>query len=240
MKLLLKVLRICLLLAIVFSGSLFPQTDTVYAEVYGDTVAIKHDRVFQNCGFIANMEVHQADSLITIIEIDTMRLLADCMCYFDLSVKVGPLTIGNYTVDVYTVDPESEDTLFSGSTSFTIESSSSTGIFKTLLQHQSDCYQITEVRPLSEPIPKHFTVSELYPNPFNPVTNIDFSIPTPGNVELNVYNLLGQKVATLINKNLASGNHKISWDGSDQPSGIYLIRLKYNDNVKIQKAILLK
>jgi len=240
MKTIINLSLICLLLLIVFPGSLFSQTDTVYAEVQGDTVIIKHDRVFQNCGFNACMEVHQDDFLITVTEIDTIGLLADCMCYFDLSVKVGPLTSGEFTVHVYTVDPETGDTIFSGSTSFTIESSGATGIFKTISQHQSDCYSITDVRESPESVPKSFTLLELFPNPFNPTTNINFFIPASGYVELNVYNLLGQKVANLINKNLYEGSHSISWDGSNQPSWIYLVRLKYGDVVKTQKAVLLK
>jgi len=61
-----------------------------------------------------------------------------------------------------------------------------------------------------------------------------------GNVELNVYNLLGQKVADLINKNLPPGNYSVTWDATDQESGIYLVRLKYENVEKVQKAVLIK
>ena len=86
----------------------------------------------------------------------------------------------------------------------------------------------------------------IYPNPFNPETTISFSIPESGDVELSVYNVKGQKVTTLVDSRLDSGNHSVSWQGKDSngdsvSSGIYLYRLRIdNQNRAVQKGLLLK
>ncbi len=85
-----------------------------------------------------------------------------------------------------------------------------------------------------------------YPNPFNPETNIFFSIPETSNIELSVYNIKGQKVKTLVNNELAKGDHSIIWQGDDDfgnfvSSGIYLFNLKLNSKSEaVKKCLLLK
>lgn len=84
-----------------------------------------------------------------------------------------------------------------------------------------------------------------YPNPFNPETNIQFSLTDISDVELMIYNLKGQKVKTLIKSELDRGNYKYVWKGTDAnnkqtASGIYFIRLQANDKILIRKTILLK
>jgi hypothetical protein len=61
-----------------------------------------------------------------------------------------------------------------------------------------------------------------YPNPFNPATNVEFNLPaTTSDVQLRVYNLLGQEVATLVNGTVVAGHHAVSFDGSHLASGIF-------------------
>jgi hypothetical protein len=84
-----------------------------------------------------------------------------------------------------------------------------------------------------------------YPNPFNPTTNIAFSIKTQGNVKLSVYNLKGQLVKTLANTSMAAGQHSVVWNGTDNNnrsvgSGIYLYRLETKDYTQTRKAMLMK
>ena len=85
-----------------------------------------------------------------------------------------------------------------------------------------------------------YTLEQNYPNPFNPSTNIKFSIPNSQFVNLSVYNMLGQKVATLVNEELSGGVHNISFDASNLSSGIYLARIKASNFSKIIKMTLLK
>jgi len=88
--------------------------------------------------------------------------------------------------------------------------------------------------------PVSYDLSQNYPNPFNPSTEINYSIPKAGFVTLSVYNMLGQKAATLISGMQEKGNHSIRFDGSSIPSGMYFYRLKYNGVSITKKMLLLK
>lgn len=84
-----------------------------------------------------------------------------------------------------------------------------------------------------------------YPNPFNPETNIAYTIAKPTNVKLKIYNLKGQLVKNLLDENQTSGNHKRVWNGKNNQnkavaSGIYFIRIETADYTKTHKAVLLK
>jgi len=89
-------------------------------------------------------------------------------------------------------------------------------------------------------IPVEFSLDQNYPNPFNPSTNINFSIPNAGNVELTVFNVLGQKVHTLIDGSLNAGPHSVSFDASGLTSGVYFYRLVNGSNIATQKMLLMK
>jgi len=84
-----------------------------------------------------------------------------------------------------------------------------------------------------------------YPNPFNPSTNISYSIPTAGIVTVSVYNMLGQNIATLVNEHLTVGSYTAVWNGVNAagnavPSGIYLVKMNHADGTLSQKITLLK
>ena len=79
-----------------------------------------------------------------------------------------------------------------------------------------------------------------YPNPFNPTTTIEFSIPQSEFVTVKVYNIVGNEITTLINEELSTGNHSIQWDGSHQPSGVYFVKIESNGFVQTRKMVLLK
>ncbi len=101
--------------------------------------------------------------------------------------------------------------------------------------------QWTDIETENTPLEYKFTLYQNYPNPFNPSTVIKFSIKEQSNVSLDVFNTLGQKVATLINKELSAGNYKYTFDGSKLSSGVYFYRLKSgNSFVQIKKMLLLK
>ncbi len=79
-----------------------------------------------------------------------------------------------------------------------------------------------------------------YPNPFNPQTNITYSIKEAGFVQLKIYNMLGKEIAALINEVKSPGMYSVSFDGARLPSGIYVCVMKTNNVVKSQKLILMK
>ena len=79
-----------------------------------------------------------------------------------------------------------------------------------------------------------------YPNPFNPSTTISYSLPQKGEVVLKIYNSLGQEVKTLVNDFKEKGIHKVNFDASDLPSGVYIYSIQANDFHQSKKMILLK
>jgi len=88
--------------------------------------------------------------------------------------------------------------------------------------------------------PTTYNLSSPYPNPFNPTTTISFSIPQLGMVSLNVYDITGKLVTTLINEQLNIGYHSIDWDGTNQSGGVYLVRMESGEYVETQKLLLVK
>ena len=89
-------------------------------------------------------------------------------------------------------------------------------------------------------VPEALQLSQNYPNPFNPSTRIDFALPEAAQVTLEVYNMLGQQVATLENGFLSAGQHSVSFDATDLSSGIYLYRLQAGDQVLTRTLTLVK
>lgn len=88
--------------------------------------------------------------------------------------------------------------------------------------------------------PNQFSLSQNYPNPFNPTTRITFSLSKAGHATLSVYNVLGQKVATLVSGNLNAGTHDVNFNAANLSSGVYIYRLESNSNVAVKKMLLLK
>jgi len=88
--------------------------------------------------------------------------------------------------------------------------------------------------------PTVFALHQNHPNPFNPTTEISFSLPNAADVKLEIFNIMGQQVTTLVNRYLEAGNHSVTWDGSGAASGVYLYRLQVGDMVDTKKMLLLK
>jgi hypothetical protein len=93
--------------------------------------------------------------------------------------------------------------------------------------------------------PYTFAISQNYPNPFNPTTTIKYQIPQSSQVTIGVYNLLGQKIRTLVNDNMEAGDHQITWNGTNDAglqvgSGVYFYRFQAGDFVSIKKMMFLK
>ncbi len=99
---------------------------------------------------------------------------------------------------------------------------------------------ITDVETEEGYIPQTFSLEQNYPNPFNPSTRITFNLTEAGLTNISVYNLLGQKVATVINQELFAGRHTVDFDGSNLSSGVYYYKLESGKNVATQKMMLLK
>jgi hypothetical protein len=85
-----------------------------------------------------------------------------------------------------------------------------------------------------------YELSQNYPNPFNPETTIKFAIAKAGDVEIKVFNMLGQNVVTLVNQKMNAGTHQVKFDGYSLASGIYFYTIRSGDFLKTRKMILLK
>ncbi len=94
-------------------------------------------------------------------------------------------------------------------------------------------------------VPKSFTLSQNYPNPFNPATQIIYSLPQRSHVTLSVYNILGQKVTTLVDEQKAAGTYTVDWNGTSNngvmvATGIYLYKMDAGQHSDAKKMLLLK
>jgi hypothetical protein len=89
--------------------------------------------------------------------------------------------------------------------------------------------------------PDKFSLSDAYPNPFNPSTNISFTLAKTGNVSLRVYNIIGQQVMTVVNnKEMHNGTYEYKVDMSSFSSGVYFYTLEQDNNFITKKMVLLK
>ncbi len=94
-------------------------------------------------------------------------------------------------------------------------------------------------------LPQTYSIDQNNPNPFNPTTSISFALPTAAKTKIEVFNILGQKVRTLVDEYLTAGNKRVEWDGTDErgsavASGIYLYKMTANDFTETKKMLLMK
>jgi hypothetical protein len=109
---------------------------------------------------------------------------------------------------------------------------------------QGSAKQVTGIAE-GEELPRTFAVSPNYPNPFNPSTMIKYQLPQTSDVKLAIYNVLGQRVRTLVDARIEAGYHSVEWDGNTDSgakvaSGIYIYRFSAGNYLKVQKMILMK
>jgi hypothetical protein len=94
--------------------------------------------------------------------------------------------------------------------------------------------------PILEKAPMSFSLSQNYPNPFNPATTIPFVVPRRSPVTLIVYNILGERIATLVDETKAPGTYEVRFDGSKFASGVYFCRMVAGDYTGIKKLMMIK
>ncbi len=131
-------------------------------------------------------------------------------------------TVGTETILVIVV-PEGEE-LFTFAGDFEI--------VDMIVANSSDRVNVTA--------PTEFSLSEAYPNPFNPSTTIELTLPEAGHVSVMVYNINGQLVAELADSYMDANQYQFTWQGENVPSGIYLLRAEYAGQVSTRKLMLLK
>jgi hypothetical protein len=100
--------------------------------------------------------------------------------------------------------------------------------------------QATPVEDANAETPKQFSMGQNFPNPFNPSTQIVFSLKRSDHIRLDVYDVAGHCLTTLVEGRYSSGEHVVIWDAGSQPSGVYFYRLTTNSGVLTRKMLLIK
>ena len=130
------------------------------------------------------------------------------------------------------------------SESITIQESLQNGYDITIVAGD-EAYVNDMIMNILEAIPAEYSLSQNYPNPFNPTTKIDFTLPRSDDVNITIYNLVGQQIKVLVNSNLEYGYHTVTWNGLDQlgrpvASGVYFSELRTRNFRQTKKMLLLK
>jgi len=126
-----------------------------------------------------------------------------------------------------------------------IQTYDSTNSVTAMISHFSNVVgakasSVTAVKEIPNNIPTQFALKQNYPNPFNPSTNITYELPKSSLVQLTVYNILGEKIATLVNATKAAGVHSVQFNAGNISSGLYIYQLKAGNVTLSRKMLLLK
>ena len=119
------------------------------------------------------------------------------------------------------------------------------GTFKISVRDGNDWGTTVGINPDHETLPLSYQLKQNFPNPFNPETKIYFEIPKAHDVSIVIYNMLGQKVRTLVNDNFKAGQHVVNWNGTNDhgvrmSTGVYFYRIKAGDFIASKKMLMLK
>jgi hypothetical protein len=195
-------------------------------DIYGATIGIQNGDATIASQMVA-MVPYAHDELATLIEAPWLRV--------EPSVETVPAG-GSVTLNVISNPTGLEPAAYSGNIS--IISGDINGSLEDIN------IPVTMVRTGIEDnggnLPKEYALAQNYPNPFNASTSIEFALPEASDVELDVYNVLGQKIATLVSDRMEAGVHSVIWDASGVSSGIYFYKLKAGDYAEIEAMTLLK
>lgn len=124
-------------------------------------------------------------------------------------------------------------------------SSPYTSGYQLLPRYVSDLNVVVAVNEPVSHLPKNFSIAQNFPNPFNPSTTIEYTVPKQSDISIKIYNLLGQEIRTLVNGSKAQGRYSVTWDGKDNAgravsTGIYFYRLNAPNFVETRKMVMIK
>jgi hypothetical protein len=216
---------------------------SLFTVVHGDTVQVWDVHTVQNCAAQFIMGGRLSHDTLYVVETDTSSRLATCTCTFDLCDIVAGVPPGSYWAVVYRVIMKKppytpETTTFVGSVPFTVSIPSSKLLTHT--RFQSAClFENVAIDPPD--VPTTFGLKQNYPNPFNPTTTITFSLPYQEHVRLEIFDVLGRKVASLVDESRMGGHYEVQLAGSALPgSGVYFYHIIAGTFSATRAMILLK
>jgi len=122
-------------------------------------------------------------------------------------------------------------------------------LYNNEYNYSFDCYceelsayysLITDIDNVDNNVLGSFSLSQNYPNPFNPTTMINYQLPKISAVQISIYNILGQKITTLVDKRQNAGTYQVEWDASAFASGIYYYRIQAGEFHDVKKMVLIR
>jgi len=162
--------------------------------------------------------------------------------YFQVRSSIDPQYMGNWSIDITT--PGSLESYLNDSDRYVqykvFLETSDPGLSPVLWDVTLSWTELGIDDEYNFTTPSAIQLLPNYPNPFNPTTTIEFNLPKAGEVTLNIFNILGEEVATLHSGQLLPGHYSFEWDASHLPSGVYVYRLEAGDYVQTRKMILLR
>ena len=159
------------------------------------------------------------------------------------SFQVNAISFSSSTPSVYTITSDTETSLDFGSEQDKV-------IISVVVDGNTpgaqNNYELTispsdlDIVQNSAKTPTEFTISHIYPNPFNPITNISYTLPENTRIKIEVFDISGKRVQTLINEFQTLGNHSINWNALSQSTGIYFLQLQAGKYVETKKVTYIK
>ena len=202
------------------------QRDSLFVLTHTDTVSIWDVRVEENCASRFRSTITVSHDTVTWIQTDTVGHLDNCLCRYDLRASVTGLSSGSYLALVYREQLrryryERDTLILIGTVAFAVLTSGGT---LSSTSYQSGCKSLSVPAEDDPLLPTAYTL-ESFPNPFNPATTISYTLAASSHVLLEVYNVIGQRIAVLTDQERGAGTHSVQWR-PDAASGIYHCRLQ--------------
>lgn len=183
-------------------------------------------------GFVRNSQGSGLSGVVVIAE-------SQNSCSYGITENDGSYEIADLDPGTYTVTTDKVGYAPSVSTTSMIDYA--IGEFNSQADFIVTEQMTTSVEISTNDLPESFSLYCNYPNPFNPSTQIGFTLPSDGNATMRVFNILGQVVATLVDGYMTAGKHWITFEpGNTLSSGVYVYELKYKGRIAVNKMILMK
>lgn len=222
--------------------------DTANIKILKHNAAVPKPKVLSVSEFNLNAEKYEG----SLIEIDSLYYSsgswpsAGSNGYPYYKAKNGSdsvlVFVSQYTQIDGTTQPKDPVNFIGVVSQYTSSSSVYNDGYELMPRDTSDIKPVTPSAITSQTgtIPREFYLSQNYPNPFNPSTTIDFGLPKEAQVRIAVYNILGQRVVTLVDGTLKAGNHMINFNASRLASGVYFYVMQTGEKMFKQKMLLMK
>jgi len=154
--------------------------------------------------------------------------------YWSAPVKISGILDTSFTWESDVTDPQTEF-------KFSIGDNTQTIVIDAVTIIDNDWkLPVVSIEENAPQQTNRFDLYQNYPNPFNPKTIIKYELPITNDVQLSIYNLIGQKVATLVSEKQDAGFHQVEWDASDFPSGVYYYAITTIDDLQVKKMVILR